>query len=500
MLFRHISIGMFLSCLAASIAVGQENKSSIYQPGLGGGSGSPIRLGTGPQLFIDDYLIADSQNVTRRVNQPQRDVELSNPLLTGVDDEVLAPYTTVIRDPQTGTFRIWYNSYESTESVWSELSTMESTDGIHWNRPHQVLTSPGDFDFGCSVLDEGPDCTDPSQRYKLGWYGNDGLMIATSPDGLNWTAMQSTAVINHNHDINNIFYDTLRNRYVATISSYTTDPTWSGQRRVTMQSTSNDLVNWSEPYYVLTPDDTIDSGETQFYAMQGYQIRGDLWIGMVKVLRDDLIAQGVPDGAYGMGYTTLAWSRDGEHWVRDTEPFFEPDPEVGAWDHAHAWLDYQLAVGDDGEVYLYYGGYENGHKWNRWEERCIGLVKMLQDRYVAREADADGGTLLTVPILLDGEEITINADVAGLLLARLLDLEGNPIPGFDFSDCYVIQGDSLEHELAWSGDIASLGGVPVQMEFYLADASLYGFSVSAPEPTTLGILLAGGVLGLRRRG
>ncbi|MCH5374438.1 MAG: hypothetical protein JJ992_10695, partial [Planctomycetes bacterium] len=40
-----------------------------------------------------------------------------------------------------------------------------------------------------------------------------------------------------------------------------------------------------------------------------YINRGDLLIGMVKVLRDDLVAEGVPAGAYGVGYTSLAWTR-----------------------------------------------------------------------------------------------------------------------------------------------------------------------------------------------
>ena len=53
---------------------------------------------------------------------------------------------------------------------------------------------------------------------------------------------------------------------------------------------------------------------------------------------------------YGIGYTTLAWSHDGEHWVRDREPFFDRSSQRGAWDRAHAWIDEQVPVGD--EVYL----------------------------------------------------------------------------------------------------------------------------------------------------
>jgi len=73
---------------------------------------------------------------------------------------------------------------------------------------------------------------------------------------------------------------------------------------------------------------------------------------MVKVLRDDLKSDSSPDppDAYGIGYTTLAWSHDGEHWVRDREPFFDRSSQRGAWDRAHAWIDEQVPVGD--EVYL----------------------------------------------------------------------------------------------------------------------------------------------------
>jgi hypothetical protein len=68
--------------------------------------------------------------------------------------------------------------------------------------------------------------------------------------------------------------------------------------------------------YVLRPDDRVDPGQTQFYAMNGYLRRGDVLIGLVKILHDDWRAGGTPEGAYGVGYTALAWTRDGINWVR----------------------------------------------------------------------------------------------------------------------------------------------------------------------------------------
>jgi len=468
-------------------------RSNIYRPGQvvpERGQG-PIRLGLGPHLFVDDYLIQSSTKVKRRVNRPQRDYQIPNPLVTGKEDHSGQNQVNVIRDPDTGRFRIWYNSYKDQyKDGKSRFATMESADGIHWIRPHQVLNDPGEIVYGCSVLDDGPNVDDPSQRYKLAWWSwtwtrrspghnivspTGGLTIATSADGLAWTRLKHEPVLYHNHDINDLFRDTLRDHYVAIVSGYTTGPHWSGKRRVTMQSTSKDLINWEAPWFIITPDDPVDKGQTQFYAIGGHLIRGDLWIGLVKVLRDDLVSPGVPKGAYGVGYTTLAWTRDGKHWTRDREPFFEPDPDVNAWDHAHAWLDYQLPVDD--EVYIYYGGYKSGHKWNRFEERQIGLVRMKRDRYVSRDAGPEGGTLRTPPVVLAGQTITVNAAVKGELRVELLDGSGKPIPGFAASDCEPLRGDDLAHRVRFKRTLTTLQDKPVHVAFHLRDAKLYGFAL-----------------------
>ena len=462
-----------------SIPTGTEEfKSSIFQklkrPAR---REKPIVLKPGPHLFIDDYLIDQSKGVKRRVNCPRRDPKIPNPLITGKEDHCVAPYMRVVRDPATGRFRIWYNIYrEKFKDGRARFAHMESEEGIHWKRPHQVLEDPGAVNFGSSVIDEGPKFADPSQRYKLAWWANGGLNIAVSADGLKWSMFRPYPVLRHNHDINNIFWDDARNRYLATVSVFTEGPTWKGKRRTTMMSVSKDLINWEKPWYVITADDSMDKDYIQFYAMQGYLNRGEMMIGLVKVLHDDWQAPDTPKGAFGVGYTSLAWTRDGEHWVRDLEPFFEPDPDPKAWDHAHAWMDWQLPVGD--EVYIYYGGYKYGHKMGRWEGRQIGLVKMPRDRYVSRDADTDGGSLLTPPAVLAGTKMTVNAEVKGELRVRLLDEKGEPIAGFDADDCESVRGDNLRHPVKWKAPLATLQNRPVKIEFVLRDAQLYGFDLA----------------------
>jgi hypothetical protein len=366
---------------------------------------------------------------------------------------------------------------------------MESDDGVAWRRPHRLLETPY-IQFGASVLDEGTAFADPQRRYKFAWWAPaakedelPGLKLASSPDGISWTQMTqpgaaSDVIVPHNHDINSIFRDPIRSRYVAIMSTYVEDAAWQGKRRVTTQSVSDDLLNWATPWRIVVPDPKVEHEQTQFYSMDGLLARGKLIIGMVKVLRDDLKADDPPDppDAYGVGYTALAWSRDGEYWTREREAFFDRDPRRGTWDHAHAWIDEQVAVGDD--VYLYYGGYARGHKVNRFEERQIGLVRMKRDRYVAREAGAEGGTIVTPAVVLTGNGLTINADAAdGEIRVQVLDDSGKAIAGFGLDDMQPITRDGLDEPVNWKRDLKRFAGQPVRLSFELKHARLFAFDV-----------------------
>jgi hypothetical protein len=485
-------IMMTLGVASMSRAADVLSKASIYIPATtrrAADAAEPITLKPGPHLFIDDSLIAESCNVRRVVNRPERDERIGNPIVTGKRDGCFQPYMTVVSDLERGRFRIWYGARTPDfDPSQSRLGYMESDDALHWGGA-RVLETPY-VQFGASVLDEGPGSADPQRRFKFAWWapptppgGKGGMKLATSPDGLLWTQMKrpgaaDDVILPHNHDIDGIFRDPVRNRYIAIASRHVTDPAWSGERRVTAQSVSDDLLEWKTPWRVLVPDPKREHEQTQFYAMDGFLSRGPLLIGMVKVLRDDLKADDPPDppDAYGVGYTTLAWSRDGESWTRDREPFFDRDPRRGAWDHAHAWIDEQLPVGD--EVFLYYGGYARGHKVNRFEERQIGLVRMKRDRYVARAAGADGGSIVTPAVVIAGEALTVNADATGgEIRVRLVDSAGNAINGFTLDDNMPLTDDGLDMPLKWKRELKEVAGRPVRLEFRMTSARLFAIDV-----------------------
>jgi len=433
-------------------------------------AGQPVALSPGPHLFVDNFLIEDQSELARIVCPPQR---LPEPIVTGPEDKCFQPYLSVVRDPDTKRFRLWYGVPENAGQ--SHVAYMESDDGIHWERPHRVLDDPSPIQFGVSIIDEGPDHPDRAKRYKYGYWHGGGLRIAVSPDGLTWTPLVDRVVLEHNHDITAIFRDPLRERYGALPSRYIEGETWAGNRRIPHMSVSDDLVHWRPPWPIIAPDER-DEGETQFYCMDGVLARGGLLIGLLKVLRDDLVVEGAPEGAYGLGYTVLAWSRDGAHWERDRDPFMDHNPRAGAWDHAMTWGDDQLIVGD--ETYVYYGGYRWGHKWERFTQRQIGLARMKRDRCVARRAREAQGVLRTTPFVFDktNHRLVVNAQVHGGLRVRVLDVAGAALPGFDWEDCERIRGDSLEHAVRWTAPQSKLCGRPIRLEFALCLGDVYGFA------------------------
>lgn len=462
----------------------RADQSIVYQPdqkipGCALDSELPIKAQPGPHLLLDDYLIQDSTGIVRVVMQPQRTPSIPNPIVTASPDHCFQPFFTVLQDSDSKRFRIWYGAWQDDKNMnRSQLATMESEDGIHFIRPHRICETP-EIQFGSEVIDRGTNYSDPSARYAYSYWFNGGMRILVSADGIQWRSLTDGVVLPHDHDIDNIDWDSMRNHYTATLSTYIAGDKWSGQRRTTLMSFSRDLLHWEPPWFVLTANDSLDEGETQFYAMEGYLNRGSLRVGMVKVLRDDLHATDTEPGSFGRAHTSLAWSRDGRTWVRDRSKFFEPDDNPQAWDHAHTWIDEQLIVGD--EVYLYYGGYKQGHKMNRFNERQIGLVKMPVDRYAARRADsATPGILKTVPIQLSKPtgmlSLNVNAK-GGQVRVQVLDgKSGEALPGLSFADCQPITSDGLREVVQWRvNNLANAAGQTIQLEFELTRSDLFAF-------------------------
>lgn len=453
----------------------------------------PLDIGTSPQLFLDDYAIDKCTGLRREVRSPQRH---GKPVLDSKTFGVTQSFLTVLRDGDKNRYRAWHNNGDA-------LCHAESEDAIHWGNP-RVLKKFGNL-CGAGVIDDTGRASDPKRRFKMGaWQltraladgkgDNGGTFVSFSPDGLQWTDYEKNPVLptwpegygNGNFvrhsvgDIVDVFYDPLRKHYGAAVKlpalpedGYAPGPRSARMfRRLVGMSTSMDFMHWEKPWRIFTPDEK-DDGLLEFYSMGGVHTRGSLYIGMLRVLRDDLSCD--PGGPKnGIGYTVLATSRDGVTWHRYREPFLDRNSDAGSWDHAMTWIGSTLPMGD--EVYLYYGGFARGHKIEIKTERQIGLARMKKDRYVALTPEQEQGTLLTRPFLYPGGKLTLNADAArGAVRVRLLDQDGQPMKAFGEGESKPITTDALAAEVQWTQSPRTLKGKPVRFEFKVRNAALFGF-------------------------
>jgi len=463
----------------------------------------PVAIGREPQLFIDNYLIAEHNRLTRTTHAPKRAADRS---VLGWEQHTTQPYVTVVRDPVTGRFRMWYN-YNIGEGC--AIACADSEDGIRWqtsklgilgddNRVLNISVA-GRGGYGISVIDEGPVFADKSRRFKVAWWGvgrpnaqagedlGASLCVAFSPDGLHWTPWAGNPVLGGVDDIVDVYWDPIRRRY-GTFFKKMAQPedgytrglrAGSGYRRLVSASVSDDFVRWQRPWRVLMPEPR-DEGQLEFYSVGGTIARGGLLIGLARMLHDDYPANagGSPDG---IGYATLVTSRDGVRLERHDGIFFDRNPDPDAWDRAMTWIGSAVPV--DGELYLYYGGYKRGHKVEPTRERQLGLAKMPMDRFVSRDATGENpGRLLTVPLRLPESgthRLALNAAATnGRIRVQLRDAKnGDVLAGYALDDCVPISGDGPALPAFWNGKQELPQGT-VRMELEITRAGVFGFSAS----------------------
>src|SRR4051794_25867527 len=115
--------------------------------------GSP-EIGPGPHLLIDDFLIARSEGLERRVRAP---IKLPAPVLDSTRFGTTQPYLSVTREPETLRYRMWYNHGPA---IWHATSE----DALRWVDPRVAWDIPRGY--CCSILDDQARDSDPGRRFK----------------------------------------------------------------------------------------------------------------------------------------------------------------------------------------------------------------------------------------------------------------------------------------------------------------------------------------------
>jgi hypothetical protein len=113
------------------------------------------------------------------------------------------------------------------------------------------------------------------------------------------------------------------------------------------------------------------------------------------------------------------------------------------------------------------------------------MARMRRDGYVSRDAfGPDPGWLMT-PLIKAGRfaALTVNAEASrGDVRVQVRDHRLQVVPGFSFAECTPLRGDGLQQQVRWSGaNSVKLEGVPLHLEFSVANARLYGFEFRSAD-------------------
>ena len=436
-------------------------------------------IGSRLEPFIDHWLIDTLEGAKLRLHPPTpREVAIT---FDQPWEGSTCTYVTVFQDGDL--YRMYYRGsnydVETLKTTHEELACYaESTDGIHWTRP-----SLGLFEFeGTKVnnivwrgmhnftpfKDANPDCA-PDAKYKALGGGSGGLQALKSPDGIHCSLMREEPVITKGaFDSQNLaFFDSVRGRYVD----------FHRQGRATyrdiMTCYSDDFLSWTEPVFIEYGDAPPEHLYTN--AIAPYYRAPHIFMGFPKRFmpgRQSAVhpVKGISDGVF-------MTSRDGLNFHRWREAFIRPGLQPERWinrNNMTAWGIVQTKAADPGlpdELSLYSNEayYVPGNRLRRFTVR--------KDGFVSVNASADGGQLVTKPLVFEGGRLVLNyaTSAAGSIRVEITDAAGEPIPGFTLDDCEEIYGDEIDRVVRFKDD-PDLGGVAgraVRLRFVMSDADLY---------------------------
>lgn len=473
-------------------------------------SAPPITVGATRQLFLDDYVIASQQNVSRQIHPARK--HAANPVLEPTepwegDSAIL--YGSVIRDGDK--YRMWYYA-------GGNVAYAESADGLQWRKPGLgviaqqgrdtnlvVARGNGERSQGTlpyllenfGVFRDDRDA-DPTGRYKMGYLSlqrdytgpkpspfhpgqRRGLGVAVSPDGIHWRLYESWATQATCDGATHWMYDPVSRRYLLygrtkfaspEVLAAVADKPWLhfwGRSVIRAESKPDDFLHWEqvEPNsgeLVLTSD-LQDPPGSEIYSMMVFPYEG-VYIGLVQMFHKDRDTCRLE--------LQLAVSRDTRHFTRvgDRAPFIPVGPQ-GSWDQYNNSIATGPPLEVGNELRFYYGGRSAPHSPYKAagavNRGCIGLATIPRDRFASLSAGEQPGQIVTRPLRLDGNVLHLNANAhAGRVAIEMLDAGGNVVARSRPITC-----DANDIAVQWESGGLEVNASPVTLRIQMQQAELF---------------------------
>jgi len=435
--------------------------ASSSAPAAAPAPGSGVRR----EILFTPGFTAERQNSYDRFNPMQKSAQ--NPVFrpdmpwefSGIN------WGSVIRSRLDGKFKFFYgtefpgivegailidNSLQGKKH--SVVCYAESDDGLHWRRPalnlHFADKFPGNniivhwpayFNDSSSVIEDLIE-RDPARRYKMLMYHHDvkdldqrGGCLLVSPDGLHWTP---TGTVLPSQDAESLWQDP-RGRYYAFLKDR------SGDQRSRTLVHSDDFNTWSEPQWIITPDQGDHAG-TNFYNQTAFTMAGRT-LGFLNLF----------DATSQTTWIELVESGDNLNWRRmPSRPRLLEPGASGSYDGGGTYLGLAepILVGDDYRYYYYASA-------DRHDDAAAGRLAAMKpslafatfkkNRLVGQQTEGDG-YFSTLPFVCPGGILFLNFVCAeGVTVAIKRAGYGIEIEGFAQKDCITVTGDQTRAAITW---------------------------------------------------
>ena len=470
------------------------------------------------QLFVDNVMLAHLIGIQRKAHAASK---LDQPVLTadmpweqgdgyeGQPDKRVYIYGTVLKDPETGTFKMWYNRYRNNYYA-------VSSDGINWERP--VLDQLGKnnlinlYDFHSPSIIRDDFESDPKKRYKamgsnrdfseqeinrlkgkfetLNWYERrSAYASAYSADGIKWTYYPENPMLLSSDTIT-LAQDPETGEYLA-FHKLGRDPRTLPIERQVYLSISKDMRTWSEPELVMITDELdhqqarlLEGGmHSEFYNMSAFP-HGNQWLGMVTHFR----RTGLPpvkkgpmqSSADGPIDIQLVHSRDGRNWERcsDRSAVIPLGPHSYDSGSILGLCNSPVVVGD--EMWMYYTAMTTTHGGALPEKQMsIARASWRLDGMASLQAGETEGVVETNTFISEENNLSMNADISkGRLRVEVLDVNRDVIRGYEKENCVISNRDAIELPIQWSDSQKLPSGIPIRLRFYLKQGDLFSYTIT----------------------
>lgn len=448
----------------------------------------PMELGTRCEMFVDDFLIAETHGVARKLHPPVR-----REIVLTTDQPWEGPtcaYFTVIQD---GTkVRLYYRgSAGGSDHSDAQVTCMaESEDGIHFVRPKLGLIEAGGTRDNNVVwrgveshnfapfLDPNP-AAQRDERYKaLGgikqpgrnWKQGTtpgGLYAFVSADGIHWRKLRPEPVITKGaFDSQNVaLWDPERRRYMSFSRIF------ADNVRAIQSSTSSDFVEWTDgiPHHYATgvPAEHFYTSATMLAPTVPH-----LFLSFpMRFVPSRTKVPGHPGGR-GVSDAVFMTSRDGVNWDRPfLEAWVRPGPDPKNWTERSNMTACGLYDNGRGEWSLYISEHY------RHDDHRIRRLAVRQHGFASVHAGAKPGEFTTHPLTFAGRRLLLNyaTSAAGTVQVEIQDTDGQPIRGFSLAESAALFGDELAAVASWKGghELTTLAGKPVRLRVRMQDADLF---------------------------